>query len=73
MCTQAVRATVREGKVHQIYTLMQAGQKYGMQTMNQGLFQAFVNRQISLEECMGRSPNTAELEQLLGKSGQRAA
>jgi twitching motility protein PilT len=37
MCTPAVRAVIREGKIHQVYSLMQVGQKFGMQTMNQGL------------------------------------
>jgi twitching motility protein PilT len=73
MVTQAVRAVIREGKVHQIYTLMQAGQKHGMQTMNQALYQAYINRKISLDEALGRSPNVPELEQLMGKTGQRAA
>src|SRR4030095_16379102 len=37
VATPAVRAVIREGKTHQIYSLMQAGQKWGNQTMNMGL------------------------------------
>jgi twitching motility protein PilT len=66
VCTPAIRATIRDDKIHQIYGLMQAGQKYGMQTMNQGLFQAFVNRKISLDEAMRRSSDSVELEKMLG-------
>jgi len=73
VCTPAVRAVIREGKVHQIYSLMQAGQKYGMQTMNQGLFKAYKTRQISLDETLGRSPDVKELEQMLGKCEAAAA
>ncbi len=73
VCTQAVRAVIREGKVHQIYTLMQAGAKHGMQTMNQALYQAYINKKISLDEALGRSSNVPELEQLLGRAGHRAA
>jgi twitching motility protein PilT len=74
MVNPAVRAVVREGKTHQIYTLMQAGQKYGMQTMNQGLFTAWLNKMISLDEAMGRSGEPAELEAMIQKSsGSRAA
>ncbi len=73
VCTQAVRAVVREGKIHQIYTLMQAGQRHGMQTMNQGLYQAYINRLISLDEALGRSSNVPELEQLINKTTARAA
>jgi twitching motility protein PilT len=73
ICTPAVRAVIREGKIHQIYSLMQAGQKYGMQTMNQGLHRAYMNRQISLEEAMGRSSDVKELQQMLGKGDALAA
>ncbi|MBM3317301.1 MAG: type IV pilus twitching motility protein PilT [Candidatus Eisenbacteria bacterium] len=67
-CTPAIAALVREGKVHQIYTMMQAGQKHGMQTMNQGLFQAYVNGAIRLDEILARSGNPAELEAMLAKA-----
>ena len=74
VCTQAVRAVVREGKIHQIYSLMQAGQKHGMQTMNQALFAAYINRHISIDEALGRSSNVPELEQLINnKAAARAA
>jgi len=69
VCTPAIRATIRDDKIHQIYGLMQAGTKYGMQTMNQALFKAFINRQISLEEALRRSPDPVELEQMLGEKG----
>ena len=37
MATPAVRNLVREGKSHQIYNAMQAGAKFGMQSMDQAL------------------------------------
>lgn len=67
VCTPAIRATIRDDKIHQIYGLMQAGQKYGMQTMNQGLFNAYLKRDISMEEAMRRSHDTQELSQMLGE------
>jgi len=73
VCTPAVRAVIRERKIHQIYSLMQAGTKHGMQTMNQALFQAYVNKHISLDEALGRSPESKELEQMLEKVGIQAA
>ncbi len=72
ICTQAVRAVIRERKIHQIYSLMQAGTKHGMQTMNQALFQTFINKQISLDEALGRSTDTKELEGMLEKVGVHA-
>jgi twitching motility protein PilT len=73
VCTPAVRAVIRERKTHQIYSLMQAGTKHGMQTMNQGLFQAHINKLISLDEGLGRSSDVKELEQMLEKVGVHAA
>lgn len=67
MCTPAIRAVIRDDKIHQIYGLMQAGHKYGMQTMNQALFAAYCDRKISLEEAMRRTSDSVELEQMLGE------
>ena len=74
VCTPAIKAVIREGKMHQIYSLMQAGQKYGMQTMNQALLPGGRStRHISPEEAMERSRDRAELEAMLGKVGVRVA
>jgi twitching motility protein PilT len=72
VCTPAIKALIREKKIHQIYSLMQAGQKFGMQTMNQSLYRLHATRQITLEEAMGRSPDILELEQMLSR-GQAAS
>ena len=66
ICTPAIKATIRDNKIHQIYGLMQAGQKHGMQTMNMALHQAVVNRLVSADEAMSRSPEPHELVQMLG-------
>jgi Tfp pilus assembly pilus retraction ATPase PilT len=51
---------------------MQAGQKYGMQTMNQALYRAVMDRKIARNEAMRMSSDTIELEQMFGeKSAQR--
>jgi twitching motility protein PilT len=39
VATPAIRALIRDDKVHQIYSAMQSGKKFGMQTMNDALFQ----------------------------------
>jgi twitching motility protein PilT len=67
VCTPAIRAVIRDDKIHQIYGLMQAGQKHGMQTMNQALFNAVVSKDIGLEEATRRSPDQNELAQMLGQ------
>ncbi len=73
VCTPAIKAVIREDKIHQIYSLMQAGQKFGMQTMNQALMQAVLDKQLSLEDALERSPDRAELEGMLGKVLRTAA
>jgi twitching motility protein PilT len=69
ICTPAVRAVIRERKIHQIYSLMQAGTKHGMQTMNQALFQAYNNKLIALDDALARSTDIKELEGMLEKVG----
>ncbi len=62
----AIRNLVREDKIHQIYSSMQTGQeKHGMQTFNQSLATLYLNKQISLEMAMTKSPNPVELEDLI--------
>jgi twitching motility protein PilT len=73
VCTPAIKAVIREGKTHQILSLMQAGQKYGMQTMNQALLQAVLDRALSPEDAIERSADRNELEQMLSKVGRAAA
>ncbi|MBN2071436.1 MAG: type IV pilus twitching motility protein PilT [Candidatus Krumholzibacteriota bacterium] len=67
VCTPAIRAVIRDDKIHQIYGLMQAGHKYGMQTMNQALFQAFCDRKVARDEALRRSSDPIELEQMMGE------
>ncbi len=67
VCTPAISAVIRDDKIHQIYGLMQAGHKYGMQTMNQSIFRAYTNRQISRGEALRRSSDPLELQQMLGE------
>ena len=66
VATPAIRNLIREEKIHQIYSAMQAGQKFGMQTMNQSLASLVQRRRISREEAMQRTTIPEELAQLLG-------
>ena len=68
VCTQAVSALIREGKTHQIYSLIQAGTKHGMQTMNQSLVNLVNRREVSYEDAARRSPDPKELEGMIGRS-----
>ena len=69
VATPAIRNLIREEKIHQIYSAMQAGQKFGMQTMNQSLAELVQKRRISREEALNRSTLPEELAGLLGSAG----
>jgi twitching motility protein PilT len=52
ICTPAIRALIRDDKVHQIESSMQAGKKYGMQTLNDALYQLYMAREVTKDECL---------------------
>ncbi len=65
----AIRNLVREEKIHQIYSQMQVGQsKFGMQTMNQSLLAAFLRREITLDDAVGRSSDPDEFRNLMSQA-----
>jgi twitching motility protein PilT len=65
--TPAIRAVIRDDKVHQIPSLMQAGKKYGMQTLNDALYQLYVAREVEKEECLRVSPSQNEFLRMIGE------
>jgi twitching motility protein PilT len=66
VATPAIRALIRDDKIHQIYSAMQAGKKHGMQTMNDSLFQHFTNRDVTQEECERVSHDPKEFLRMIG-------
>ncbi|HEX6632201.1 MAG TPA: type IV pilus twitching motility protein PilT [Gemmatimonadaceae bacterium] len=67
--TPAIRALIRDDKVHQIYSLMQSGKKFGMQTLNDALYALYVNREVTLEEALRVSSDPNELLRVTGHAG----
>jgi twitching motility protein PilT len=65
IATPAIRALIRDEKEHQIYSTIQAGQKYGMQTMNQALYNLYAKRIITLETAFDYSTNIEEFEHMV--------
>jgi twitching motility protein PilT len=64
----AVRNLIREDKIHQIYSAMQSGQeRFGMQTFNQSLATAYLQKQITLEVALQRSSNPDELQEMINR------
>jgi twitching motility protein PilT len=73
VCTPAIKAVIREAKTHQIYSLMQAGQKFGMQTMNMALLQAVLDKHLKPEDALDRSTDRLELDGMIQKVLRTAA
>jgi twitching motility protein PilT len=69
ICTPAIRALVRDQKVHQIYSLMQAGTKYGMRTMNQSLVELVQRGDITMADALRTSSRVEELKEMLSTGG----
>jgi twitching motility protein PilT len=67
ICTPAVRACIRDDKVHQIYSIMQAGKKHGMQTLNDSLHQLYLQREVALDEILRASSDPPELLRMIGE------
>jgi twitching motility protein PilT len=61
VCTSAIRNLIRQSKTHQIYSLMQVGASFGMQTMDQGLATLVKQGVISEAIAYDRSSNEEDL------------
>jgi twitching motility protein PilT len=68
VATPAIRNLIREGKVHQIYSAMQAGGRYGMQTMDMALAQHVKTGSITQQMAFERCHDPEELNRLVGGS-----
>ena len=65
VATPAVRNLIREGKIYQIYSMMQAGGKFGMVTMDQTLAGLVKNGTVTLELALERCTNEEDLRRLI--------
>lgn len=66
--TAAVRNLIREMKIEQIYLAMQTGGKFGMQTMNQALFDLYQRRQISYQTAVESTTDSEDLKRMMSKT-----
>jgi twitching motility protein PilT len=66
--TPAIRALIRDNKIHQINSSMQAGKKFGMQTLNDALYNLYMSREVVLDECLRVSGDQNEFLRMIGES-----
>lgn len=67
ICTSAIRALIRDDKVHQIMSHMQAGKKYGMLTLTDALYTLYMQREITMEEALRVAPDQNEFLRAIGE------
>jgi twitching motility protein PilT len=64
--TPAVRNLIREGKTHQIYSVLQTGGSHGMQTMDAALAQLARTGKITRQLAEARAHSPEEFRRLIG-------
>jgi len=67
IANHAVRSLIRDAKIHQIYSVIQTSQKEGMCTMNQSLYELYINKMIKLEDAFSRTLDPDDLKRLIEK------
>ncbi len=65
--TPAVRAVIRDHRVHQLPSLIQAGRKHGMRTMNDALAELYLNGRVPLGEALRHSSDPEALRRAVGE------
>jgi len=60
---------IREGKTHQIFSMMQTGRKYGMVTLNESLFELVEKEIVSPKEALYRAVDKVSFESMLTTNG----
>lgn len=66
--TPAIRALVRDSKIEQIPSMMQAGKKHGMQMLNDALYQLYMGREVSKDECLRVTSRPNDFLRMIGEA-----
>jgi len=64
-----VRNLIREGKTHQIYSLIQTGGQHGMQTMDSSLATLVRENKITMAVGESRATEPSEMRKLVQSGG----
>jgi len=63
----AISNLIREGKTHQMPTIIQGGASLGMQTLDQSLKTLLQAGKVTFEEAISKAQNPRELAQMVGR------
>lgn len=69
VCNNAIRALIREGKVHQIPSVIETSSKEGMITLEQSLKQLIMSGRVTREEAIRKAKDLESLAALLEELG----
>jgi twitching motility protein PilT len=64
---QAIRNIIRKGNTQEIYSMIEIGTKFGMQTMDMAIRDLCKGNIISYENAIARAVNPENLEKLLAR------
>jgi twitching motility protein PilT len=70
--TSAVRNLIREGKTHQLATVMQTGRQFGMVTMDESLADKYRQGLISYEVALAQALDPGVLRTMIDPAGGRS-
>lgn len=65
VATSAIRNNIREGKTHQLYSAIETGAQFGMQTMDRMLAEAHLSGSIQYDEALKRAIDSDNFKRLL--------
>ncbi len=68
--TPAVGSLIREGKTHQLNSVLQTSGQVGMQTLDYALKNLYQKKQITLQDALSKANSPDELKRLIGVHGQ---
>lgn len=70
IATPAIRALIRENKVHQVHPMVQSGKRYGMVTLDESLGALVRAGEVRLETALARSRSPEEVRRLSRKRAE---
>jgi len=70
VATHAIRNIIRKGSTQDVYSMMELGAQYGMQTMDSSLANLYKNGLISKEHAVAAAINRERLEKLLSGAAE---
>jgi twitching motility protein PilT len=68
IATPAIKNLIREGKVHQMYSMIQAGKQHGMVTMDQSLATLVQKGKVTYQAALEKCNNVADFNRLCGRA-----